>query len=89
MGRYTVTAWHNADVHNGPYIKPDNVISKVAAGEVYTADCWTNGQAVDDEGYHNDIWIRLPLPAGGVGYVSAIYLEGDERANLPEATGYC
>jgi hypothetical protein len=87
--KYTVTAWHDANVRSTPYTKPDNIVSGVVAGESYPADCWTSGQLVDDQGYRNDVWIRLPLRAGGVGYVCAIYLKGDKFANIPEGAGHC
>jgi hypothetical protein len=82
MASYTVTAWHDAKVRSDPHIN-DNIVSRVVAGESYPANCWTYGEFVDDGGYQSDIWIQLPLHAGGVGYVSAIYLNGDAFANLP------
>ncbi|MGW4048506.1 hypothetical protein [Streptomyces sp. NPDC004721] len=38
------------------------------------------GQTVTAEGITNNKWVRLPLNAVGVGYVSGIYLRGDEAS---------
>ncbi|NBM20904.1 hypothetical protein GUY61_36425 [Streptomyces sp. GC420] len=58
------------------------MVSSVAAGESYPANCWVTGQLVTAEGYTNDKWVQLPLRAGGVGYVSAIFLRGNETGNV-------
>jgi hypothetical protein len=83
-GPYTVTAYQRANVRRGPRLS-EPIVSFVVANESYGANCWTNRDTttIHDNGVTNDIWIQLPLNAGGVGYVSAVYLRGDERANLP------
>ena len=80
-GQTTVTAWAEANVRSCAQTTCD-AVSKVYPNESYPANCWTTGQLVSDEGYTNDKWIQLPLRAGGVGYVSAIYLKGDEKGNV-------
>lgn len=80
-GPYTVTAYQHANVRDIPY-RSGNIVSFVAAGESYGANCWTIGETITDNGITNDVWIQLPLNAGGVGYVSAVYLEGDETAGV-------
>ncbi|MGA9309304.1 MAG: hypothetical protein WBV74_02910 [Pseudonocardiaceae bacterium] len=60
-----------------------NVLSHVEAGESYPTVCWTAGDSISENGATNDVWIKLPLNAGGFGYVSAVYLKGNEHAGLP------
>ena len=83
-GPHTVVAWERANVRQTPRLS-GKIVSYVAAGNSYPASCWTKGDTVTAEGYTNDIWIKLPLKAGGFGYVTAIYLKGDKYANLPES----
>ncbi|MFF3348969.1 peptidoglycan DD-metalloendopeptidase family protein [Streptomyces sp. NPDC002779] len=80
-GGSTVTAWAEANVRSCASTSC-NAVSKVYAGQSYPAHCWTVGQSVTAEGITNDKWIRLPLNAGGVGYVSGIYLKGDETGGV-------
>jgi hypothetical protein len=82
LSSYTVTAYQGAKVRPAPNTNGEPV-SYVVAGGSYPAACWTEGETVTDNGITSDIWIRLFLNSGGVGYVSAIYLNGDSRANLP------
>ena len=83
-GPYTVTAYQDANVRNTPYLS-GGIVSRVFANNSYPANCWTTGDTVTDNGTTSDVWIQLPLDAGGVGYVSAIYLVGNSIANLPES----
>ncbi|WP_208106900.1 SH3 domain-containing protein, partial [Streptomyces sp. GC420] len=80
-GTTTVTAWTSANVRSCASTNC-GVVSSVAAGESYPANCWVTGQLVTAEGYTNDKWVQLPLRAGGVGYVSAIFLRGNETGNV-------
>ncbi|CAL9600247.1 hypothetical protein SUDANB58_05423 [Streptomyces sp. enrichment culture] len=80
-GQTTVTAWTQANVRSCASTGC-GVVSTVHANETYPANCWKVGQTVTAEGYTNDKWVELPLRAGGVGYVSAIYLKGDETGNV-------
>lgn len=81
-GAYEVVAWQHANVRDAPS-SSGKIVSYVEAGNSYPASCWIRGQTVNAEGRTNDIWIMLPLRAGGFGYVSAIYLKGDKYADLP------
>jgi len=81
---YTVVAWHSANVRDAPSSR-SKLVSYVEADNSYPASCWTRGETVNAESRTNDIWIKLPLKAGGFGYVTAIYLKGDEYANLPRS----
>jgi alkylated DNA nucleotide flippase Atl1 len=81
-GSTTVTAWAEANVRSCASTSC-NVVSKVYPNQSYPAHCWVVGQSVTAEGITNDKWIRLPLNAGGVGYVSGIYLKGDETGGVP------
>nr|WP_239135378.1 M23 family metallopeptidase [Streptomyces sp. SID12488] len=80
-GGSTVTAWTQANVRACASTSCD-VRSTVYAGESYPAECWVVGQSVTAEGVTNDKWVRLPLNAGGVGYVSGIFLKGDETGGV-------
>ena len=77
----TVTAWTQANVRECASTSCD-IKSTVYPGQTYPAHCWVVGQKITDEGITNDKWVRLPLNAGGVGYVSAIYLKGDETGGV-------
>ncbi|MDQ1036873.1 alkylated DNA nucleotide flippase Atl1 [Streptomyces sp. V3I8] len=80
-GSTTVTAWTDANVRSCA-ARSCGIVSSVKANESYPAHCWVVGESVTDEGITNDKWIRLPLNAGGVGYVSGIYLKGDETGGV-------
>ncbi|WP_406353895.1 SH3 domain-containing protein [Streptomyces sp. NBC_00658] len=80
-GSATVTAWAEANVRSCASTSCE-AKSKVYPGESYPAECWVVGQSVTAEGVTNDKWVRLPLNAGGVGYVSGIYLKGDETGGV-------
>lgn len=82
--RHRVCAYQRANVRSRPTTNAQ-ILSYVVAGECYPANCWTHGQTITDNGVTNDIWVQLPLRAGGVGYVSAVYLNGDEHGGLPES----
>lgn len=79
---YQVVAYQHANVRETPH-RSGKIVSYVMANGSYPATCWTAGDQITDNGITNDVWIRLPLHAGGFGYVSAIYLRGDKYANLP------
>ncbi|WP_371661044.1 peptidoglycan DD-metalloendopeptidase family protein [Streptomyces sp. NBC_00280] len=81
-GSTTVTAWAEANVRSCASTSCNPPVSKVYPGQSYPADCWVVGQKVTAEGVTNDKWVRLPLNAGGVGYVSGIYLKGDETGGV-------
>jgi hypothetical protein len=79
---YTVVAYQHANVRDTPHVS-GNVLSHIEAGESYPAVCWTAGESITENDVTNDVWIKLPLNAGGFGYVSAVYLKGNEHAGLP------
>lgn len=81
---HTVTAYQGANVRDIPYVRGQKV-SYVVAGDSYPAACWTTGQSITDHGITNNVWIRLLLRSGGIGYVGAVYLKGDKYANLPSS----
>ncbi|WP_436739817.1 hypothetical protein [Streptomyces sp. BBFR102] len=41
------------------------------------------GGLVNDKYLSNRNWVRLQLNSGGIGYVSAICLKGDDKGNVP------
>ncbi|MEV4443246.1 SH3 domain-containing protein [Streptomyces sp. NPDC049577] len=79
--RTTVTAWTQANVRSCASTTCP-VVSTVSANETYPANCWKTGQLVTAEGYTSDKWIELPLRAGGVGYISGIFLKGNETGGV-------
>jgi hypothetical protein len=85
-GQSTVTAWAEANVRSCAATTCD-AVSKVYPNESYPANCWKTGQLVSAEGYTSDKWIELPLRAGGVGYVSGIYLKGDATGGVTRRCG--
>ena len=80
----SVCAYQRANVRRSPTTDAE-ILSYVVAGECYPARCWTHGQTITDNGVTNDVWVQLQLRAGSVGYVSAVYLKGDERGDLPKS----
>ncbi|MFF2993440.1 peptidoglycan DD-metalloendopeptidase family protein [Streptomyces sp. NPDC057950] len=80
-GGVTVTAWADANVRSCASTSCA-IVSRVYAGQSYPAQCWVAGQTVTAEGITSDKWVLLPLNAGGNGYVSGIYLKGDETGGV-------
>jgi hypothetical protein len=78
----TVTAWAHGDVHAGP-AGNERVVSYVNANFTYTAECWQQGGTVTDHGITNSNWVKLRLNSGAEGWVSAIYLRGDDKGGVP------
>ncbi|MFF7143977.1 SH3 domain-containing protein [Streptomyces nodosus] len=76
-----VVAWTHADVHAGP-ARGERVVSYVNANYSYTGLCWLEGDLVNDKGISNRNWVRLQLSSGGIGYVSAVYLKGNDKGNV-------
>ncbi|WP_405448359.1 peptidoglycan DD-metalloendopeptidase family protein [Streptomyces erythrochromogenes] len=83
-GGHTVVAWADANVRSCPGTGC-SISSRVHAGNSYPATCWITGERVTAEGVTNDKWVRLPLAAGGTGYVSGIYLRGDATGGVTTA----
>ncbi|MEU4286340.1 SH3 domain-containing protein [Nocardiopsis dassonvillei] len=81
---YRVTAWNygQTPVRSQPR-NTSTQISHVVAPHSYNAECWGHYQQITYLGYTNDVWIRLRLNSGGVGWVTAIAFNGDYKANLP------
>lgn len=79
---YGVTPYENANVRSGPSTSY-GITGHVTAGEPRGASCYAHGQSVTDNGYTNDVWVRL-----AEGFVSAVYLKGDQYGGLP-ASAIC
>ncbi|NEB76492.1 SH3 domain-containing protein [Streptomyces sp. SID14478] len=77
-----VVAWTHGDVHAGP-ARGERVVSFVNPNYSYTGECWLEGDLVNDHGISNRNWVRLKLNSGGTGYVSAVYLKGNDKGNVP------
>ncbi|MFJ7239521.1 SH3 domain-containing protein [Streptomyces olivaceus] len=74
---YAVEPYETVNVRSGPARSYDKVGS-VTAGQPRGAYCWTRGETISDHGYTNDVWVQLVE-----GYVSAVYLKGNEYGDLP------
>ncbi|ANJ05823.1 SH3 domain-containing protein [Streptomyces parvulus] len=74
---YAVEPYETVNVRSGPARSYDKVGS-VAAGQPRGAYCWTRGETISDNGYTNNVWVKLLE-----GYVSAVYLNGDAYGDLP------
>ncbi|MFF7923168.1 SH3 domain-containing protein [Streptomyces mirabilis] len=85
---YTVVPLVDAPIRSGPG-NGHPVIGRLRAGYSYSAFCWLSGETVVDHGSTSHIWVSLSGGPGiGNGWVSALYLRGDERADLP-ASAQC
>jgi hypothetical protein len=82
-GTYYATPYQNNNNRTCQYTSCA-IRSVLDANVAYLANCWTYGQTISDNGYVNDIWIQIRYTDGSVGYSSAVYMKGDERANLPQ-----
>ncbi|MFF5481911.1 SH3 domain-containing protein [Streptomyces sp. NPDC012935] len=79
---YAVVPYETVNVRSGPARSYDKVGS-VAANQPRGAYCWVRGETIRDNGYTNNVWVKLVE-----GYVSAVYLKGNEYGDLP-ATATC
>jgi hypothetical protein len=76
-----VSAWAGGDVRSCPR-SSCAVVGSVAANKDYSASCWTTGETITTLGYTNEKWVKLLLANGAIGYVSGIYLRGDETGGV-------
>ncbi|KOG31434.1 hypothetical protein [Streptomyces resistomycificus] len=74
---YGVEPYEAVNVRKGPASWTEKV-GKVEAGQTRGAYCWVRGETIRDNGYTNDVWVQLLE-----GYVSAVYLKGNEYGGLP------
>ncbi len=77
-----VLAWAEGKVKEGP-ITTSKDVTTVKRGNYYTGMCWTTGDKVMYREYSNHKWVRLRLPNGRTGYVSAIFLHGNDQGGVP------
>ncbi|WP_433696811.1 hypothetical protein [Nocardiopsis sp. CA-288880] len=80
---YRVTAWGGQTPVRSQPSNTSRQISYVVGPNAYSAECWGHYQWIDYRGYRSDVWVRLRLNSGGIGWVTAIALNGDYKANLP------
>ncbi|MGI5430230.1 SH3 domain-containing protein [Streptomyces sp. CA-179760] len=76
---YAVVPYENINVRYGPGTSYGKITTS-PAGQPLGAYCWTRGERITDNGYSNDVWVKLLE-----GYVSAVYLKGDEYGDLPSS----
>jgi uncharacterized protein YraI len=79
---YAVVPYETVNVRSGPW-RSEAIVGTAAANQPRGAYCWTSGETITDNGYTNDVWVQLVE-----GYVSAVYLNGDEYGGLP-ASAVC
>ncbi|MFD4878089.1 SH3 domain-containing protein [Streptomyces sp. NPDC058420] len=80
---YTIAPYTAVSLRTGPGTGY-RWLSTLQFGHTYTAYCWVYGETVVENGYRNNIWIyAFGGTDVGYGYVSAVHLRGDERADLP------
>lgn len=80
---HTVTPWVSSNIRECQGTSCD-VVGRTTADQELPAHCWTRGQTITDYGITNDIWVAVGFGASGRRhYVSAVYLSGDERGDLP------
>ena len=80
---YRVTAWGGETAVRSQPRNTSTRISHVVGPNAYNAECWGRYQEITYRGITNDVWVRLRLNSGGIGWVTAIALNGDYKANLP------
>lgn len=74
---YAVVPYETVNVRSGP-ARAFCTVGTVAAGQPRGAYCWEFGEPVSDYGFTNRVWVKL-----AEGYVSAVYLKGNEYGDLP------
>lgn len=74
---YAVVPYETVNVRSGP-ARAFPTVGTVAAGQPRGAYCWEFGEPVSDYGITNRVWVKL-----AEGYVSAVYLKGNEYGDLP------
>ncbi|WP_030247221.1 SH3 domain-containing protein [Streptomyces sp. NRRL S-455] len=74
---YAVVPYETVNVRSGP-ARAFPTVGTVPAGQPRGAYCWERGETVRDYGITNNVWVKL-----AEGYVSAVYLKGDEYGDLP------
>ncbi|MFE0252305.1 SH3 domain-containing protein [Streptomyces sp. NPDC059010] len=74
---YAVVPYETVNVRSGP-ARAFPTVGKVEANQPRGAYCWERGETVSDYGITNNVWVKL-----AEGYVSAVYLKGNEYGDLP------
>jgi len=77
----TITVWKATKVYASPELGAAVVAS--APPDTYDAECWTEGDTVTSSGYSHDKWVKVDVN-GKTGYVSGIFLKGDETGGITE-----
>ncbi|NEC86151.1 SH3 domain-containing protein [Streptomyces sp. SID12501] len=79
---YAVVPYETVNIRSGPW-RSEGIVGTAPANEPRGAYCWTTGETITDNGYSNNVWVKLVE-----GYVSALYLKGNEYGDLP-ASAVC
>ncbi|APC37691.1 SH3 domain-containing protein [Nocardiopsis dassonvillei] len=73
-----------APVRGQPRTRPDPPQSNYLVWpNTAHAVCWGHYQQITYGGYTSDVWIRIHLANGLVGWIPAVALQGDYKADLP------
>jgi beta-lactamase class A len=81
QGTPIVEVWAETDVRSCASTSCE-VVDRVYGGQSYQASCWTTGEVVSAEGYSHDKWVKVRLNGGGYGFISGIYLMGDQTGGV-------
>ncbi len=76
----TVTAWKAATVHARASTSAA-VVGRVSANGKLDASCWTEGDTVSSSGFSHDKWVKVTV-GGKEGFVSGVFLKGDESGDI-------
>ncbi|WP_073373828.1 hypothetical protein [Nocardiopsis flavescens] len=47
------------------------------------AECWGRYQSITFGGYTGNVWVRIRLDYGSIGWIPVVALQGDYKADLP------
>lgn len=76
----SVTTWKATEVFATPS-EDATVVANVKAKATVDAECWTEGDTVTEGQYSHDKWVKVEVN-GREGYVSGVYLKGDETGGI-------
>lgn len=76
----TVEVWRETQIRSSARTSA-SVVGELEAGDSVSGACFTIGESVSDAGYTNDRWVKIS-DGGVTGYVSGIYLKGDETGGV-------
>lgn len=61
------------------------LVGYLAWPDTAQAECWGRYQSITFDGYTSNVWVRIRLANGSIGWIPAAALQGDYKADLPES----